>query len=140
VFVSIGDAEKLNAFLDKNPAVPRSSAFVDGYDFGAYSAVGFESLGAGASPEAEAAPKAAASRMKPPALSGAQWWSYLTTVGKVSPIPPGLKFGEVPQVNGELFELICRSRASGSVGWPCLLNRRIFIFYYIFMKSLRGRD
>jgi hypothetical protein len=44
--------------------------------------------------------------MKPPALSGAQWWSYLTTVGKVSPIPPGLKFGEVPQVNGELLEVL----------------------------------
>lgn len=99
MFVSIGDAEKLNAFLDKNPLVPRSSTFVDGYDFEAYAAVGFESLGAGASPEAEAAAKAAASRMQAPALSGAQWWAYLTTVGKVSPIPPGLKFGEVPQVN-----------------------------------------
>jgi len=97
--VSIGDADKLNAFLDKNPSIPRDQAFVDGYDFEAYNAMGFESLGPGATPEAEAAAKAAASRMQAPTLSGQQWWSYLTTVGKVSPIPPDMKFGEVPQVN-----------------------------------------
>lgn len=115
LFISIGDSAKLNVFLDANPTVPRNLAFVDGYDFDAYSKAGFGMFSflvsfcsllffmipfvkgvLGDNKDADTM-KAAAKRMQAPALSGKQWWTYLTTVGKVSPIPPGLKFGEVPQ-------------------------------------------
>ena len=32
-FISIGDEEKLSAFLEKNPSIPREQAFVDDYTF-----------------------------------------------------------------------------------------------------------
>ena len=32
--------------------------------------------------------------MKKPELD---WWKYVTTVGKMSPIPKDMKFGEVPE-------------------------------------------
>lgn len=45
VFVSIGDSDKLNAFLDSNPNVPRENLFVDDEDsIAAYKAVGFKSF------------------------------------------------------------------------------------------------
>ena len=92
--MSIGDKEKLGKFLNLNPAVPRELAFVDGYELEAYAAAGFGSFGQGATPDAT---KAATRNMKPPGFGTKQWWSYLTNVASLSPIPTGLKFGEVPQ-------------------------------------------
>jgi hypothetical protein len=41
----IGDEEKLAAFLDQNPNIPREKMSVDDYSFGAYkSVVGFKSF------------------------------------------------------------------------------------------------
>jgi hypothetical protein len=76
LFISIGDEEKLNVFLDKNPHVPRENAFVDGYDFAAYQAAGF-------------------GKFDTDKAKG--WWNYFTSVGKISPIPKDMKFGEIPE-------------------------------------------
>lgn len=95
LFVSIGDEEKLNIFLDKNPSVPRSQAFVDGYDFSAYEAAGF-----GRFDEVDKdVAKQAMSNMAAPELEGGiqGWWNYATSAGKLAPIPKDMKFGEVPE-------------------------------------------
>lgn len=78
-FVSIGDADKLNAFLEANPSVPRESVFVDNFELKAYDAVGLESLKiGGAVPES----------FGPPKMEGfGGWWKYLSNVAKVSPSP-----------------------------------------------------
>lgn len=90
-FISIGDAEKLNKFLDLNPKVPRDSAFVDGYDFTAYEAAGFGKLD-GSDPDAAKGAKLAA-----PNLSMGDWFKYTTNVMALSPVPKDLKFGEIPE-------------------------------------------
>lgn len=93
LFVSIGDAEKLNKFLDLNPKVPRNAAFVDGYEFKAYEAAGFGKMD-GSDPSAA---KEAASKLKAPNMSMGEWFKYSTNVMSLSPVPKDLKFGEIPE-------------------------------------------
>ena len=92
IFVSIGDADKLNTFLDLNEFIPRDQAFVDDYTFGAYKQVGFGRFD-------EQDPEIAKQvKMTAPDLGG--WkgaWKYMSNVAKISPIPPDMKFGEVPE-------------------------------------------
>jgi hypothetical protein len=92
-FISIGDEEKLSIFLEKNPEVPRENAFVDDYSFGAYEAAGFGKFDD--TPKEVA--KEAMSNMKAPDLGAKGWWNYATSVGKVSPIPKDMKFGDIPE-------------------------------------------
>lgn len=91
IFISIGDEEKLKAFLDKNPHIPTTQAFVDDdlKTFGAYKAAGFGRFD-------EQDPEVA-KQVQMTAPSGINWWNYATTVMKVSPIPKDQKFGEVPE-------------------------------------------
>lgn len=91
-FISIGDAEKLNKFLDLNPKVPRDSAFVDGYEFKAYEAAGFGKL---TDPDAAEAAKDA--KLVAPNLSMGDWFKYTTNVMALSPVPKDMKFGEIPE-------------------------------------------
>lgn len=91
-FVSIGDAEKLNLFLSKNPSVPRENMFVDDYEFKAYKGVGFKSLS-----DAEQKEEAKKAKLAPPNFDFGQWMAYLGNVGKLSPIPKDMKFGEFPE-------------------------------------------
>lgn len=91
IYVSIGDEEKLAAFLDKNPKINPETMFVDGYDFSAYKAVGFKSF---LETDKEEAKKV---KTQPPQLSFKEWMGYFGAVGKVTPIPKGMKFGEVPE-------------------------------------------
>jgi len=95
IFISIGDEEKLSAFLDKNPKVPIEQALVDDYDFGAYKAAGFGRLEDTDKDEA----KKALNSMTAPELGGGikGWVDYFTTVMKVSPVPKNMKFGEIPE-------------------------------------------
>lgn len=90
LFISIGDDEKLNVFLDKNPYVPRENAFVDGYEFAAYEAAGFGKFDT---------VKAKGVTITAPILNGGMkgWWDYFTSVGKISPIPKDMKFGDIPE-------------------------------------------
>lgn len=88
IFVSIGDAEKLNKFLDLNPAVPRDLAFVDDYSFAAYESAGLGVAGKDMDTRG--------TKLTNPGLSMQQWWSYVTNVVGLSPVPKDLKFGEVP--------------------------------------------
>ncbi len=78
-----------------NPLIPKDSIFVDNSSkFEAYESIGFGSIEVGAPSEAL---RAASSRLKAPNLSAKTWWNYLTNIAKLSPIPQGLKFGEIPQ-------------------------------------------
>lgn len=91
IFVSIGDTEKLEEFLSKNPKIPRDSMFVDDYSFEAYKSVGFQSF---LDTDKEAVKDV---KMAAPDLSFSQWMSYFGSVMKVSPIPSDMKFGDVPE-------------------------------------------
>jgi len=88
LFISIGDDEKLSRFLELNPRIPRQNALVDGYDFKAYNSAGLGKIG-----DDRAAAKDV--KLKPP--TGVNWWSYLTNVGRISPVPKDLPFGKIPE-------------------------------------------
>jgi len=91
IFVSIGDADKLNEFLDANPFIPIERTFVDDYSFDAYRAAGFGRF--------DQVDKEAVKgiKMTAPKLGFGEWITYFTTVGKVSPVPKDMKFGEFPE-------------------------------------------
>jgi len=91
VFISIGDSEKLNVFLDANPKIPREKVFVDDYTFGAYKAVGFKSF---TDVDKEVAKQV---KMTAPDLGFGEFMKYFSVVSKVSPIPKDMKFGEIPE-------------------------------------------
>jgi len=91
IFISIGDKEKLETFLKQNPNISKDQMFVDDYNFGAYKSVGFKSF---LDVDKEAVKDV---KMSAPQLSFKQWMSYAGNVGKVSPIPKDMKFGEVPE-------------------------------------------
>lgn len=92
IFVSIGDAEKLNTFLDLNEYIPRNRAFVDDYSFDAYKQVGFGRF------DEQDKKVAKQVKMSAPDLGGLGGaWKYMSNVGKISPIPPDMKFGEIPE-------------------------------------------
>eukprot|EP00854_Cymbomonas_tetramitiformis_P005481 gene5481-6644_t len=89
IFISIGDAEKLNKFLELNPQVPREKSFVDdSSDFAAYQSAGFGKIG-----ETEVKKV----QMAKPELTGQQWFTYARNVMALSPVPKDLKFGEFPE-------------------------------------------
>jgi len=94
VFISIGDAGKLSIFLDANPpALPYSDIFlVDDYNFGAYKALNFGNIG-----ENKELTIKGSKNLKAPELGFNGWTKYAATVGKVSPIPKDMKFGQVPE-------------------------------------------
>jgi len=79
--------------LDLNPYIPRSRAFVDGYEFDAYKKVGFGRFDE-VDKEVAKQVKLAAPDM-PGGVGG--WFKYMTNVGSISPIPPDMKFGEIPE-------------------------------------------
>ena len=93
IFVSIGDEEKLGVFLEKNPQVDPSQAFVDDYAFGAYAAAGFGRFDEVDKETANAAMK----NMGAPMLGWKGTWDYLTSAAKVSPIPKGEKPDGIPE-------------------------------------------
>lgn len=86
VFISIGDAEKLNLFLELNPNAPKEQFLVDGYEFDAYKSIGFGVIGGD--------PKMALKgtrRIKFPKFSFATLRKYLKNVMRLSPIKPGAR-------------------------------------------------
>jgi hypothetical protein len=90
IFVSIGDAGRLNAFLDKNLDIPRSQMVVDGYDFAAYKQAGFGRF--------DEKPKSITDNVepKPIVLGGVKgWWTFLTSFAPLAPVTPDMKFPEM---------------------------------------------
>lgn len=92
IFISIGDADKLNAFLDFNPFMPRDRFYVEGNSFGAYKAAGFNRFDQVDEKMAEGGLK-----LTVPNLSLGEWMSCISNMGKLSPIPEGMTFGEIPE-------------------------------------------
>lgn len=93
LFVSIGDADKLGLFLEKNPKIDREQIFVDGYDFAAYESAGFGRF----DEQPDAVQKEGLKNMAAPALGFKGWVDYLSVTAKVAPIPQDMKFGEIPE-------------------------------------------
>jgi hypothetical protein len=93
IFISMGDKEKLNLFLEKNPYVPRENALVDDYSFATYQAAGF-----GRFDEVDKdVAKEAMKNMKAPTLGFRGAWDYLTSAGELSPIPKDSRKLEFPE-------------------------------------------
>lgn len=89
IFVSIGDKDRLQAFLATNPEISADKFFVDGYDFEAYKQAGFGRF--------DEKPKEITENVKPkPAqLGGIQgWWTFLTNFLQLAPVTPDMKFPE----------------------------------------------
>lgn len=90
IYVSIGDKDRLNAFLDKNPNIPRSQMVVDGYDFAAYKKAGFGRF--------DEKPNSVTDKVepKPIILGGVQgWWNFLTSFAPLAPVTPDMGFPEM---------------------------------------------
>jgi hypothetical protein len=92
LFVSIGDAEKLNKFLELNPYIPPENAFVDNYSMDAYKKAGFGSF-------RDLDPEAAKNiKMQAPDLGGVGgWWKYFTNTMALAPIEKGKKLSGIPE-------------------------------------------
>jgi hypothetical protein len=99
VFISIGDSDKINVFLEKNPRVPRELLFVDDYKMEAYKAAGFELIGDGASKLFSENRK-----IKAPKFGFGRWKDYLTSAMKLAPIEKGSnKLPDTVLMNGGTF-------------------------------------
>lgn len=94
LFVTIGDEEKLNTFLELNPFIPNDQIYVDGYDFTAYENAIF-----GRFDEQQDKNILKDFKMTAPDMPGGigGWWKYIKNVGKLSPIPNDMKFGDIPE-------------------------------------------
>jgi len=94
LFISVGQPEQLQKFLDLNPELSQSKALIDdSSDFAAYKAAGFNYL-MGDKELAEVPD------FKPPKSMGmGKWFTYLKNVISLSPVPKGstMKLGEVPE-------------------------------------------
>jgi AhpC/TSA antioxidant enzyme len=90
-FISIGDSDKLGTFLKLNPALPPAQFFVDSYDRGIYSIMGYGKF-------TEVEPERAKSvKLTPPRIGGlGEWWKYMANVSKLAPIAPGEKSSGLP--------------------------------------------
>ena len=78
-------------FLKQNPDIPEDQIFVDDYSFDAYKNVGFKSF----TDQDKDVIKDV--KMSAPDLTFKQWMGYIGNVGKVSPIPKDMKFGQIPE-------------------------------------------
>jgi len=101
IFISVGDAEKLNKFLELNPHIQRESIFVDGARnpvpaapdsedgpsyFPAYDAVGLGKLNIFGDKEKT---QEAAKKVSAPNLGGpGAWFKYISNVGKLTDMTP----------------------------------------------------
>jgi hypothetical protein len=92
LFISIGDAKKLQTFLELNPNIPPSIVFVDDYDFAAYQAAGFGSLD---NVDKDALKSV---KIKAPNLGGGlkQWFQYFANVMALSPVEKGKEMAGIP--------------------------------------------
>ena len=90
IYVSIGDPDRLNGFLEKHPYIPRDTMFVDGYDFSAYKEAGF---GRFDEKPKEITDKAEAKPLRFGGLGG--WWTFLSNFMQLAPVTEDMKFPEM---------------------------------------------
>lgn len=86
VFISIGDEEKLNLFLELNPKAPKELFLVDGYEFDAYKSIGFGVIAGNPKNTIRGTKK-----IKFPKFSFATLRKYLRNVMRLSPMKPGAR-------------------------------------------------
>lgn len=96
LFISIGDKEKLEKFLELNPSIDRSKMFVDDYSFDAYSQAGFGKLDFMNMSEAQKE-EVKSVKLEAPELGFKGWWNYMSNVMSLSPIEPGKKPDGIPE-------------------------------------------
>ena len=80
IYISIGQSDKIDLFLENNPGVRRDMIFVDDYDLGAYKAVGLHVIGL------ESSKLITEKRsMKMPKFGLSRWKDYITSVNDLTP-------------------------------------------------------
>lgn len=99
VFISIGDSDQINLFLDKNPRVPRGMLLADDYAMNAYRAAGFSTIGY------DARKLVTEKRtMKMPKFSFSRQMDYLFNAAALAPVAKGpMRFPEGVLMNGGTF-------------------------------------
>ena len=92
LFISVGQPEQLQQFLDVNPELSGAKALIDdSKTFEGYKSAGFNILLGDQTLEKPP-------DFKPPKTMGmGKWLAYLKNVATLSPVPKDMKFGEVPQ-------------------------------------------
>lgn len=101
VFISIGDSDKINLFLEKNPRVPRDLLLVDDFSMQAYKTAGFKLIGQEASKLVTEKRK-----IKNPNFGFKKWKDYLTSVKDLAPVEKGsMKFPDTVLMNGGTFAI-----------------------------------
>ena len=92
LFISVGQPEQLQQFLDVNPELSGAKALIDdSKTFEGYKSAGFNILRGDQTLEKPP-------DFKPPkTMSLGKWLSYLKNVASLSPVPKGMRLGEVPQ-------------------------------------------
>lgn len=101
MFISIGDSDKINIFLEKNPKIPRELMFVDGYAMDAYKTVGFKKIDLFSGMKLIKEKR----KMTMPTFSPGRWKDYLKSTNDLIPLPKGQKgaFPEGVTMNGGTF-------------------------------------
>jgi len=86
VFISIGDPEKLQIFLDAHPDVNRDSFLVDDYSFAGYDAIGFGNF-----QDSRQKMIAGSRNIRFPRLRLDRWRQYLMYFRQLAPIPKKIR-------------------------------------------------
>jgi len=91
LFISVGQPEQLQKFLDVNPELAGAQALIDdSADFAGYRAAGFNILLGDKTLDTPP-------DFKPPVNMGPRrWLTYLSNVKELAPVPKDIKFGQVP--------------------------------------------
>jgi hypothetical protein len=92
VFISIGEGDQLQTFLEKNPYIPPELMLVDDYSFAAYNGAGLGRIA-----ERRDLAVKGTRQMKPPSLRPKQWLAYIRNFAKLSPIPKDFNMRSVPE-------------------------------------------
>ena len=80
IFITIGESDQLQMFLEKNPKIPKELIFVDQPTLESYNAMGLGKMF-----ENKELTKKGGKNFKAPNLTFNEWKNYLTSVGKVMP-------------------------------------------------------
>ncbi|KAG7371561.1 hypothetical protein IV203_020131 [Nitzschia inconspicua] len=99
IFISIGDPDRLTAFLQHHPEIPSSQIAVDGYDFDAYRKAGFGRMDTKEQQHQKQSIATSSTNgvsPRPVRLGGWKgWWTFLTNFLPLAPVTPDMTFPEM---------------------------------------------
>ncbi|KAG7343650.1 hypothetical protein IV203_021658 [Nitzschia inconspicua] len=104
IFLSIGDPDRLTAFLRHHPEIPSSRIAVDGYDFDAYRKAGFGRMDTKEVKQQSTSTSSNVVSPRPIQLGGWKgWWTFLTNFVPLAPVTPDMTFPEMLAPEGLMW-------------------------------------